>query len=139
MLVSILGEKGTRVATEDTARSCRGTGLEQGGRAARDSVGTRLGASRHAEEIHAHAETEGIALVGPDRLARRPVVTPWVRSLGGGAIVALFCALAIASFGFLPRSDRGAAFERRPQRLSSGAGERRPLPGSHAPNDWYRR
>jgi hypothetical protein len=33
-------------------------------------------------------------------LALVTVVMPWVRLLGGRAIVALFCALAIASFAF---------------------------------------
>jgi dolichyl-phosphate-mannose-protein mannosyltransferase len=69
-------------------------------------------------------------------LALAAVVTPWVRSLGGRAIVALFCALTIASFAFFYPVLTATPLSKQAVEARQWFRDCRPPPGSLASNGW---
>lgn len=69
-------------------------------------------------------------------LALATVATPWVRSLGGRAIVSLFCALAIASFAFFYPVLTAAPLSKPAVEARLWFRDCRPPPGSLASDGW---
>ena len=69
-------------------------------------------------------------------LALATVVTPWVRSRRGGAIVAVFCALAIAFFAFFYPVLTATPLSKQAAEARQWFRDCRPPPGSLASNGW---